>query len=126
MVLMVTLQKTCASVLEIDCRAASTKSVETHVVFEIVLPEVRVSLHVCDTNNNFTRVFNVSITEHMCVACEIKAAMHDTAHLRLRTKIKIKNIRTGHEFGSKSGPYESSGRADTGKLHRIAVRTLWD
>ena len=29
-------------------------------------------------------------------------------------------------FRSKSKPYESSGLADTGKLLRIAVRTLWD
>ncbi len=48
-----------------------------------------------------------------------------TTHLLLITKIQIKSIPVGHVFWSKSDPDESSGRADTGKLLRIAVRTLW-
>ena len=41
------------------------------------------------------------------------------AHLLLRTNIKIQNIPAGHVFWIKSNPYDSSGHADTAKLHRI-------
>ena len=56
-------------------------------------------------------------------------AYYDTpfyAHLLLRTRTKTKKHLVGQDFWSKSDPYESSGRADTSKLHRIAVRTPWD